>query len=215
MSPMPPTEAHHGGDHPHSRPVHNSPSVCFRRISARRVARVLYRLAAADAISPSCSWPDHKPLSHQVEHDLVHGVRRLTSATIHTELSPTTPTPPTIWFLTTTDTEGGRSHPARPPSVPSRVRFIGLSVQLPDSRPIARPTPHQPPNLQQHIAFAGARPLISSVIAARRSDRAACTERLPTARLHNPSTIVTRPTPVTLEGRLARHHEKRRLGWAT
>src|SRR5689334_20454002 len=66
--------------------------------------------------------------------------------------SATTPAPPTIWFLTTTDTEGGRSHPARPPSVPSRVRFIGLSVQLPDSRPIARPTPHQPPNLQQHMA---------------------------------------------------------------
>jgi len=43
------------------------------------------RAEARVAVDSSMSLVDAHHLSHQVEHDLVHGVRRLTSATIHAE----------------------------------------------------------------------------------------------------------------------------------
>ncbi|MER7243458.1 cation diffusion facilitator family transporter [Kribbella sp. NPDC000426] len=43
------------------------------------------RAEASITVDSTTSLVDAHHLSHQVEHDLVHGVRRLTSATIHTE----------------------------------------------------------------------------------------------------------------------------------
>lgn len=61
------------------------------------------RAEARIAVDSDLSLIEAHHLSHQVEHDLVHGVRRLTTATIHAEPSPTTQPQPTTSSATTTN----------------------------------------------------------------------------------------------------------------
>ena len=62
------------------------------------------RAEARIVVDSSLSLIEAHHLSHRVEHDLVHGVRRLSSATIHAEpLARRTPLMPTTWWRTTTE----------------------------------------------------------------------------------------------------------------
>ncbi|MGZ0153612.1 cation diffusion facilitator family transporter [Kribbella sp. WER1] len=82
------------------------------------------RAEARISVDTNTSLVDAHHLSHQVEHALVQGVRRLTSATIHTEPLAPEATAATNWLPITTDRRQSRLGSPEPQT--PRARFASL-----------------------------------------------------------------------------------------